>query len=83
MLVDKYKFSPAELDSLDIMMVNIWHPFDRPAYKDPLCFLDATSREGGFQTQLPEDGTFPGTVRYNQVIMHPEGWVMKRLHSPS
>jgi len=64
-----------EAKSCDVAMFNFWHPFDRPAYKDPLCFLDATSREGGLRTQLPEDGTFPGTVRYNQVIMHPKGWV--------
>merc|ERR1719261_309264 len=34
-------------------MMNIWHPFDRPAFKNPLCLLDWTSVE------FPAD-----TVRY-------------------
>merc|ERR1719440_415575 len=27
----------------DICMYNVWHPFDRPAYKNALCLLDGST----------------------------------------
>lgn len=33
----------AEAKTCDIMMCNIWHPRDRPAFKNPLCLLDGST----------------------------------------
>jgi len=39
-LVKKYGYTEAESQAVDVCMVNVWHPRDHPAYKDPLCLLD-------------------------------------------
>lgn len=44
----------------DICCFNIWHPFDRPAYRDPLCLLDASSKPKGVE----RDGSPLGSVKY-------------------
>lgn len=48
-----------EAKTCDILMVNLWHPRDRPAYKDPLCLLD-------FSSLAPEEAAPSGVemVRY-------------------
>lgn len=51
--------SAEELASVDLCMVNIWLPRDRPAYKDPLCLLDVSSvnladaEKGGDIAKIP------------------------------
>lgn len=30
-----------EAETCDLCMFNVWHPVDRPAFRDPLCLLDA------------------------------------------
>jgi len=44
-LMKQFKMSQEEVDASEILCLNIWHPRDGPAYKDPLCLLDATSQE--------------------------------------
>lgn len=39
----------AEAATCDILMAGIWHPIDRPAFKNPLCLLD------GSTVHTPED----------------------------
>ena len=34
-------------------MANVWHPYDRPAFSDPLCLMDMTC-------MAPEAGFAPG-----------------------
>lgn len=36
-------FSEEESNSVDICSVNVWHPRDIPAWKDPLCLLDVST----------------------------------------
>lgn len=63
MLVNKYGFSQSEVDNVDIMMVNIWHPFDRPAYKDPLCLLDVSTMD--FSRELQKiQYVFPPEMKF-------------------
>lgn len=33
-------------DTCDLCMYNVWHPFDRPSYKNTLCLLDASNLDG-------------------------------------
>ena len=40
------ELAAAEAETCDIVMGGIWHPIERPAYKDPLCLLDFSSLEG-------------------------------------
>ena len=42
-LTGRYGFSKAEAESCGLCVAGYWAPFDRPAYKDPLCLLDCTS----------------------------------------
>lgn len=42
-LVKRGGLPEEEVRDCDIEMVNVWHPFDHPAYKNPLCLLDATT----------------------------------------
>lgn len=50
-----------EAESCDLGMFNLWHPYDRPAFKNPLCLLDASSCPPGL---LP-DGAPVETVKFN------------------
>merc|ERR550514_828185 len=42
-LVERWGKTPEEAKSCEILMVNIWHPMDHPAYRDPLCLLDVST----------------------------------------
>jgi hypothetical protein len=53
MLAARFKVPEQELASSDICMYNVWHPRDRPAYKDPLCLLDCTSVEPKDVAKIP------------------------------
>merc|ERR1711924_25340 len=45
------------------MMVNIWHPFDRPAYKDALCLLDVSTMD--FSRELQKiQYVFPPEMKF-------------------
>lgn len=39
----RYGVPAAVAEEADILALNIWHPYDRPAYKNPLCLVDARS----------------------------------------
>lgn len=43
MLVGRYGLPEEEVNNSDVVLVNFWTPFDRPAYKNPLCLLDAST----------------------------------------
>lgn len=45
MLVQRFGMSEEEVKNSDLMWINFWHPIDRPAFKDPLCLLDASTVE--------------------------------------
>lgn len=47
LLQGKFGLKKEDAENCEIMMVNIWHPRDHPAYRDPLCLLDATSLQPG------------------------------------
>jgi len=42
-LVKKFGFSEDRANAVDICSCNIWHPIEYPAYRDPLCLLDAST----------------------------------------
>ena len=43
MLTERYGVPASVVREKELLMVNLWHPFDRPAYSDPLALLDMTS----------------------------------------
>lgn len=87
MLKERFKVPEAQLDQLEVCIVNIWHPIDRPAFKDPLCLLDATSIAPGSEAadnpKLPfnidfilsglRDGDRDGLERYYKQAYFGEG----------
>ena len=42
-LVSRFGASAEEAEECDLCMLNVWHPWGHPAFKDPLCLLDASS----------------------------------------
>ena len=39
----------AELESVDLCVLGIWHPRDRPAFRDPFClWMFRLDSQGGF-----------------------------------
>lgn len=49
-----------EVNTSDILGCNIWHPRDRPAFKNPLCILDASSTT----QRLNADGAPAESAKY-------------------
>lgn len=43
MLVGRFGLPEEEVKNSYVVLVNFWTPFDRPAYKNPLCLLDAST----------------------------------------
>lgn len=43
MLRDRFKVPEQELAAVDLCLVNVWFPRDRPAFKNPLCLLDGST----------------------------------------
>jgi len=43
LLTERFGVPEGDAQACDLCMLNIWHPWDRPAYRDPLCLLDMTS----------------------------------------
>ena len=43
MLTERYSVPASVVQSKELLMVNLWQPFDRPAYSDPLALMDMTS----------------------------------------
>lgn len=42
-LVSNFQVPEEEAEGCEMMVANVWFPWDRPAYLDPLCILDASS----------------------------------------
>lgn len=72
MLVARYGVPEDEAQRCGICAANLWAPIDRPAYKDPLCLLDASSLrleadtvryvtlgDIGFNSKQPSDSRVP------------------------
>ena len=43
MLTERYGVPAHVVQEKDLLLVNVWHPFDRPAYSDPLALMDMSS----------------------------------------
>jgi hypothetical protein len=43
MLSERYGVPPHVVRDKELLLVNCWHPFDRPAYSDPLALMDMSS----------------------------------------
>lgn len=46
MLMERYKVPAAEVETKELLMANVWHPYHLPAYTDPLCLMDMSSVVG-------------------------------------
>lgn len=74
----KRGFREEEVMNCEIMHCNVWHPRERPAFRDPLCILDASSMRQGWQ----EDETPLDSVKYKSFT--PQGfYALGPLYSPS